>query len=72
MAGQASFLACAYGHALWRGELKAKNSHISAVLDDDHRSKCCSVVGVLALIPLVLLELNRDLPLPACRLLLAA
>jgi len=70
--GQIAFLVTLYAPALWASQVSAKHFHISALLDDDVRSRACAVVGLMTLLPMVLLELQRDLPLPATRIGLAA
>lgn len=69
--GQVGFLVTLYAPAIWAKEVTPERFHISAVLDDDFRSTACAVVGGLTILPMVMLEHSRDLPLPGCRLGLA-
>lgn len=69
---QLTFLGLAYVHAFLRSELSASQFHISAVLDDDVRSKLCACVGAAGLASMVVLELRRELARRLLRTLLAA
>jgi len=71
MLTQACFIAAGYGHAIWHREMSFNGAHISAVLDNDSRSRLCSGIGLLALLSLVVQEIARDLPLLSYRLCLA-
>ena len=69
---QLTFLGLAYVHAFLRSELSASQFHISAVLDDDVRSKLCACVGAAGLASMVVLELRREFARRLLRTLLAA
>ena len=68
---QLSFLVAAYAHAIYFGQLTLDRSHISAVLDDDHRSRICATISSVGMLSMVQLELARDLPMLAVRSMLA-
>ena len=69
---QVAFMACAYGDAFLSGDLDAGKAHISAVLDHSRRSLVSVVIGLLAWVSLVKLELHRPASGAAYRLALAS